>query len=219
MSQSITIIRIDPVGRKVAKMLMKCGQNAVSEVRRILRAGRDDKIGWHKLTDIEEVRLTRREPHPELQGLTREVDVGPTPLVAAGKLNTDEAVAKWHLRGCEEHAGIGILFGQGLGGGMVNVPVDVAWINARIVWTDGEDMDSLRERAEALAPGLPDEVIAALRGAVDGGPLAEGGSIYWLAADQAEIFPAMIRLGLGDEATNGQRLTRLGAATRELVAA
>jgi hypothetical protein len=208
----ITIIRIEPETQAIAKMRMRCGKNAVPEVRRILRAGRAQNIGSHQLIDVEEKRLVTKAQHPQFIGMTVDVDAGPTPLVAAGVLNADESIAKWHLKGCEEHAGIGLLFGKGIGGGMVDVPVDVAWVRARIVWTPGETLEGLQERAANLIPSLPDEVLAALRGAT--GDDEEG---LWLGVDLAEIYPAFIRLGLGDEATKGQRLTRLGTAAREMV--
>ncbi|MDC7810527.1 hypothetical protein [Sphingomonas koreensis] len=210
----ITIIRIDPDNQAIAKMRMRCGRNAVPEVRRILRAGRAQKIGSHELVNIEEKRLFRKEPHPKLIGVSVDVDAGPTPLVAAGVLNADEAIAKWHLKGCEDHAGIGLLFGKGIGGGMVDVPVNVAWVRSRIVWLPGESLEGLQERAEALLPSLPEEVTSALRTA--SGDADDG---YWLPADAEEIYPAFIRLGLGDEATKGQRLTRLGTAAREMAVA
>lgn len=210
----ITIIRIEPETQSIAKLRMRCGKNAVPEVRRILRATRTQRIGSHELVEIEEKRLYRKEPHPRLIGVKVDVDAGPTPLVAAGVLNADEAIAKWHLKGCEQHAGIGLLFGKGIGGGMVDVPVDVAWVRARIVWLPGESLVGLQERAADLLPSLPAEITDALRN-VEGD--AEGG--FWLPADVEAIYPAFIRLGLGDEATKGQRLTRLGTAARELVAA
>lgn len=208
----ITIIRIDPEAQAIAKLRMRCGKNAVPEVRRILRASRAQNIGSHPLIDVEEKRLLKKEPHPRLIGIKIDVDAGPTPLVAAGVLNSDEAIAKWRLKGCAEHSGIGLLFGKGVGGGMVDVPVDVDWVRARIVWTEGETLEGLHERAVCLLPSLPDEVSTALRSATGD---AEDG--FWLAADAFELYPAFIRLGLGDEATNGQRLTRLGTAAREMV--
>ena len=90
------------------------------------------------------------------------------------------------------------------------------WVRQRIVWIAGEDLEALQHRAEELLPMVPAEIRAALVDAVDGGPLSEGESAFWAPASAAELFPAMIRLGLGDESTKGQRLTRLGSAVREL---
>lgn len=139
MAKSIIIIRIDPVTRSIAKMKMPCGRDATREVRRILRAEARAQIGWHRLVDIEEKRLTSTVPDMRRAGATIKVDAGPTPLIAAGLLDVADSSSVWRLRGCEDHAGIGILFGQGSGGGMVDVPVDVAWVERRIVWTAGED--------------------------------------------------------------------------------
>jgi hypothetical protein len=134
MAKSIVIVRIDPAARSIARMKMACGRDATREVRRILRAASGAAIGWHKLIDVEEKRITSKVPDMLRAGQTIEVDAGPTPLIAAGLLDVDKAAQIWRLRGCETHAGIGILFGQGVGGGMVDVPVDVAWIERRIIW-------------------------------------------------------------------------------------
>lgn len=139
MSKTIVIIRIDPAARSVARMRMECGRDATREVRRVLRAKSGQGIGWHRLIDVEEKRLIKFIPDPADSMLKVKIDAGPTPLVAAGLFQLDPDLPGWRLRGCEGHAGIGILFGKGLGGGMVDVPVDVAWVERRIVWTTAEE--------------------------------------------------------------------------------
>lgn len=134
MAKSIIIIRIDPATCSIAKMKMPCGRDATRDVRRILRAASGQAIGWHVLLDIEEKRLVSTVPDMKRAGAMINVDAGPTPLVAAGLLEVWEDAPSWRLRGCVSHAGIGILFGRGIGGGMIDVPVDVSWVERRIVW-------------------------------------------------------------------------------------
>lgn len=109
----ITIIRIDPDNRTIARMTMRAGKNAVPEVRRILRA---KTVGHYELADM-------------AQG-----DAVSTPLMVAAGTEVSEDMRGWRLKGGVDTAGIGMLFGKGPGGGMVNVPVDPAWVERMIVW-------------------------------------------------------------------------------------
>lgn len=123
MAKSIIIVRIDPSNRSITRLKMVCKRNAMPEVRRILRAHPGEEIGWHRLLDIEP---------PD------DVLAAPVPLIAAGLIDASEDMLGWRLRGCAGHAGIGILFGQGPGGGMIDVPVDTNWVARRIVWSADE---------------------------------------------------------------------------------
>ena len=117
MKNQITIIRIDPDKRTIARISFKCGRNAVHEVKRILRA---KTVGHYELTRVV---LSAEE----------------APLIVAAGLDVDKEQRGWRLKGGENTAGVGMLFGKGPGGGMVDVPVDVAWVERMIVWLDGED--------------------------------------------------------------------------------
>lgn len=195
MKTTIKILRIDPVRQNIVPMTMKCGKNAAREICRIVRAKR---IGSHKLLELE----------------------SGVPLVVASGLDVDEAMKGWRLKGSEDTAGVGILFGQGPNGGMIDVPVNVKWVQQRIAWLEGEDVEALQERAEALVPALPPEVRAAVLAAVDGGPLAGSeASMLWIPVDHRDVFDAVRVLGLGDEKTKGQRLTRLGETVHNILIA
>ena len=191
MKNQIRIIRIDPVRQNIVPMTIRIGKNAVGEVKRIVRAKR---VGHHKLLERDGV-----------------------PLVVAAGLDVDEAMKGWRLKGGEDTAGVGILFGTGANGGMIDCPVDVAWVKQRIVWLEGEDMAALQERAEAMLPMLEEDVRSALRAAVDSASVGFAGTPhFWVPTTFSDIFPALRGAGLADELTKGQRLTRLGAAVRAL---
>lgn len=134
MNLDIIVIRIDPASRTVVKMKKRFGRDATGEVRRILRGKARANLGWRTLLDIDEKRLTSTVPDMKNPGASIEIDAGPTPLIAAGLLDADESLPTWRLRGTDDHAGIGLLFGQGKGGGMIDVPVSVEWIEKRILW-------------------------------------------------------------------------------------
>ncbi len=134
MRLDLNLIRIDPAAHSVVLMKVRIGRNATREVARMLRAPAIDRIGWRVLVEIED--KPRMKPAPDPLNARRMIMVpdGPTPLVAAGVLDLPDETPAWRLRGCESHAGIGLLFGQGGGGGMVDVPVDIEWVNKRILW-------------------------------------------------------------------------------------
>lgn len=144
MNLDIIVIRIDPASRTVVKMKKRFGRDATGAVRQILRGKARAPLGWRTLLDIEEKRLTRTVPDMKNAGAKIEIDAGPTPLVAAGLLEADEGLPTWRLRGTDDHAGIGLLFGQGQGGGMIDVPVSVEWVEKRILWgVDAAEADPL----------------------------------------------------------------------------
>ncbi len=116
----ILVIKIDPDRRTVVKMLMRCGHDATPAVRRMLKV---QDVGHYELTRIQ-------KQHVEI------------PLIVAAGTEVCEEMRGWRLRGGEDTAGIGLLFGKGPGGGMVSVPVDIAWVEREIVWLDGEQKDA-----------------------------------------------------------------------------
>lgn len=110
----INIIRIDPTKRTIAMRQLRCGKNAVPEVRKIVKA-RD--LGHKRVSQMI-------------------VDGETVPIIVAVGLNLPDEAPTWRIRGSEDTAGIGMLFGQGPGGGMVDVPVDVEWAKKMVVWGD-----------------------------------------------------------------------------------
>lgn len=110
----ITILRIDPEKRTIAMRQMRCGKNAIPEVKRIVKA-----------KDITARRISQVI-----------VDGAEVPICIGVGIGLADEVKTWRVRGGEFTAGIGIMFGQGPGGGMISVPVDVEWAKKMIIWGD-----------------------------------------------------------------------------------
>lgn len=125
MKNQITIIRIDPDKRTFARIPFRCGKNAVPEVKRVLRA---KTVGHYELCPIGKIALKPGDP----------VSI---PLMVAAGLDVEKDQRGWRLKGGSDTAGIGMLFGKGEGGGMVDCPVDVAWVEKMIVWLNAEDVE------------------------------------------------------------------------------
>lgn len=187
MNQNINIIRINPEKQSVAAMSMRCGKNAVPEIRRIVRA---KEIGWREL-----------------------IEVNGVVLVTSGGVNLGEDVPGWRILGGEDTAGISILFGKGPGGAMTHVPVDRAWVEKRVRWVAGEDVKGTRERAEATLPLLSEEVRAAVRRSV---PMLPTGDL-WLAEEDKPIWQIALALGLTTPSTAGQRLSPMGVLVHDMI--
>jgi hypothetical protein len=189
MATKLRVLRINPVTRVIAPMLIDVGHNAVPLIKRLVRA---KEIGWREVMPI-----------------------GPDILVVAGGLEMPEETPGWRLVGGEDTSGIGLLFGRGLGGAMWHVPVDKAWAESRIRWLDGEDVRGTRARAEETLPLLADELRSAIAAAV---PSLSDGAL-WLTQDDKAAWEACLALGLTTPSTGGQRLSPLGSAVHDLIAA
>lgn len=71
------------------------------------------------------------------------VDIGGVKLCVAGDAQAEEGLPGFRFRGARPMtAGIGVLFGQGEGGGLVAAPVDRAWIDRHLVWTSPAETDA-----------------------------------------------------------------------------
>lgn len=115
MKHDLILIRVEPVTRTIVPMRLRIGRDATRKMRQMLGAKSNEQIGWRQLLDVENV-----------------------PLIAAGLLDREDGVPTWRLQGAsEDHSGIGMLFGRGPGGGMVDAPVSREWVERRIVWGDG----------------------------------------------------------------------------------
>jgi len=187
VKKDIVILRVDPTKDSIAPVRIRIGKNAVPEIRRICRA---KKVGWREIMDIDG-----------------------TVLVVAAGLEVDEAMRGWRILGGEDTAGIGILFGRGAAGGMIDCPVDSAWLRSRVKWLEGEDVESLQERADTMLPMLADDIRAALAAALPN--LGDG--TMWLLADHADLFGAALTLGITSPSTGGQRLTPIGVRLHEML--
>lgn len=196
LSTKIRVIRVDPHKHAIASIVVDIGKSNEQALRAVKRVLRADTVGHQELL-------------PPYDGAPA--------LIIAGALNVIESTDAFRLRGCEDHAGIGILFSRGPGGGMIDVHVDAAWVSKRIVWIAGETPEAMRARALGTAPLLDKDLRAALLAAVDRGPLVAGDGTMWLLDEHEHFAGAMLQLGLGDEPTRGQRLTKFGEAVLDII--
>jgi len=216
---NINFIRIDPYGQTIARLRQKFGASNERVIRDIRKIVRSEQIDLRQLQVIEEKRLIKAG----FDVVTRQptsTDEGGTPLlVAAGVLHADN-VAGWRLLGCEDTMGIGILFGQGIGGGMVDCPVDLEWVRKRIRWVPGETDQQVHDRAVGFVDrhgeDLGGKLAEALLRVEDHGPFEPGDSVYRLAAGDEHLAAALRTEGITDEQSGGRRLTRFGAAVRDV---
>lgn len=183
LKQQVTVLRVDPDRRTIAPMRILVGKDAIPAFKKLCRSKR---IGWHELMEVDEVKLS----------------------VASG-LDVPEEQRMWRIRGAEENAGIGILFGQA-GAGMTDCPVKKEWLEKRIIWLEGEDVAGRAARADEIIAIMDEDLRAVMRSAV---PTPSGA--MWLAVDEREHFPALLNLQLTGEKEGGQRLTPLGVAVHD----
>lgn len=125
MARAVIIIKVDPNKRTIARMPM------IPSIKGIRTLITTSKVGWRKLLE----------------------DVNGEILLCASKVDRDRGKEdkEWRIYGGENTAGIGILFGtlDRKLDAMWNCPVDVAWLEKRIVWCEpGEDAPAA-EIAEA----------------------------------------------------------------------
>lgn len=112
-------IRIDPYKRTIARIRVKIGANAIGAVRRLVRA---HNIGRYQISHLER-------------------DGQPINVVCFAREDVDATMRGWRAKGNIDTAGISILAGEIPGAGLVDCPVDVAWVQRMIVWLDHEDVD------------------------------------------------------------------------------
>lgn len=137
----VTVIRIDPVKRQCAAVVIR-GRNLASDVRRLTRA---KQLGHRHLLDIEERRLMGTRMGKS--GKQETYDAGPTQLFVAADAMADDGQPGWRLKGGETTVGLSVLFGKGLNG-MVSTPVDLRWLAERLVWVDAETADAEKDPGE-----------------------------------------------------------------------
>lgn len=217
---NITIIRIDPATQAIARMRQKFGSNNDRVVRDVQKLVRAKDIDLRQLQVIEETRLTKTGFSPVTREQVTE-DKGGTPLIVAAGANKEENIVGWRLLGCEDTMGIGILFGQGIGGGMVDCPVDLEWVKRRLRWIPGETDAEIAARAEAYVAStgmIPSSATGqALITALDMGPFQAGDSTMWVNSEYADIAHHLMESDLTDGPTQGRRLTRFGDAVRAVL--
>lgn len=191
MRNDCIIIRIDPDRRTIAQMKPTFGKNATPTLTRLVRAKRLGSRAVHRIDNRD--------------------------VVVVAAIDVDEANKKWRLRGGEETAGIGVIFGRIVGDnpGMIDSPVDAAWVRERIEWLDGEDVEAREARAQEVLTIIDDDLRLALSRAF---VMPDGG--MWLSAeDKAQVGAAAITMSLGTERSGGQNLTALGEAVHDLLIA
>lgn len=124
MASDIIVIRIDPVKRAVARLMLHAPRSPAMVLRNVKRLARA------KVVQAREI-----------------VAMDPVPLMLAAGMDIDETMPGWAMPGLDDTAGIGILFGRGPGGGMTDVPVSIDWVRKRVRWVDCpfEDEDDPQE--------------------------------------------------------------------------
>lgn len=135
MSQVIVILKVDPEKRRIVRMPIKATTRGV---RGVLGIG---NLKHHVVMD-------------EING--EKLIVG----VRVG-LPEDSGLAEWRIRGFDNYAGVGILFGSRDGGDMSymgNCPVDVAWAEKMIVWCEPGDSAPAAEVAARMGLPAPETV-------------------------------------------------------------
>jgi len=179
VKRDLAIIRVDPVKRTIVKLVIPAKKNLSRDMQRICRSKR---MGYRELLEIE----------------------GKTLVVAAG-IEVDEAMKGWRLQGGEDTAGIGVLYGAlGAATHMVDVPVNVAWVEKRLSWLEGEDVSQREERATEVMAMLSDELCDVVRRAM---PTPEGD--MWLLIRDAAHFDGLKAIGVTTP-LSPQKLTPVG---------
>lgn len=211
--KAITVLRIDPNKRTIAALNLRAGGNLTPDLLRILRARH---IVSRKLMDHPTQRRLVRNRHAHIPGQPAMIDQGPVGIMVVAGRDVEETDRGWRIRGGEDTAGISIVYGGGTDGEiMMDSPVKVAWLLERIQWLEGEDISSVKERADEMLPGINPEIRDALTEAF---MLPSGG--MWISADaKTAVGQAMQTLGLTTEMSDGQKLTQLGVAVHDLIAA
>lgn len=182
MKNRIVVIRIDPDRRAIARMTLKAGNSATKEVCRLLRA---KSAAARVLLDVDGVHL-----------------------MVAARAEVDDEMKGWRLLGSEDTAGVGLLYG-GAQNAMVDVPVDLAWVEQRIVWMEAE---AVEDRAADLLPALDSKARRALFQAVT--EEAGAGSPVSPLHGEDDLI-ALINLGLLK--SDRSAVTRTGRAVFDLM--
>lgn len=131
MPVPIRIIKIDPERRLIVQMPMV---PSIRGVRQLINATATN-IGWRKLVE----------------------DVHGEHLLCASRTNVDEEkpLKEWRLRGGENTAGMGILFGtlNKKMDGMWHCPVTKSWVERNIIWAEpGDDAKAEEVNTAVLEP-------------------------------------------------------------------
>jgi hypothetical protein len=138
MPRPVVVMKIDPVRKTYVPLAIEGGRNLARPIMRVIRA---KQIGWRELCKIQDRRLMGVRKKADGPG-TETYDAGPTPLIVAADACAEKGLPGFRLLGGTATAGTCILFGQGIGGGMVNCPVDSEWLDRMLVWLPAEDVDA-----------------------------------------------------------------------------
>lgn len=131
----IAAIKIDPFRQHYTPILLK-GSNLVQPIQRLLKA---KQLGWFELCRIDAIHQIGHRQRADGLGMET-YDGGPTPLMVAADASPEENHPGFRFRGIgQATAGHGLLFGRGLGGGMVNCPVDKDWLTRHLIWLTAEE--------------------------------------------------------------------------------
>lgn len=172
MSKPVVVIKIDPYRRRIARIPIKPTTRGVASV-----LGPGNKRHRVILNDVNGEKLV----------------VG-----CRTNLDPDKPLPEWRIRGCDNFAGVGILFGSRDGSMdyMGHCPVDVAWVQRELVWCEPGENAPAAEVAEVH--GIPlvegDEVAEKSQG-----PLLEAEKTQPADADQQDDGHARPESGGGPE--------------------
>lgn len=129
MPQAIIVLKVDPIRRQITRMPM------IPSIKGVRSLVKSYNIGWKRLLE----------------------DVDGEILLVAAKLDRDvkKLDKEWRLYGGDNTAGIGVMFGtmDRKLDGMWHCPVDVAWVEQRIVWCEPGENAPAAEIADAK--GIP----------------------------------------------------------------
>lgn len=172
MPRGIRVIKIDPVKKTYVPMILEGGASFVRPIQRAIRA---KQLGWKELCKIEDQRLMGVRAKADGPG-TETFDAGPTPLIVAADAEAEKGTPGFRLRGGKPTAGVSILFGQGIGGGMADCPVNTAWLDRLLVWLTPEEA----EEDDATCKNHPDRRV---RETLDGDALCQECCDAWVRAE------------------------------------
>lgn len=130
----ISVIRIDPEKRTVAKLVMKGRADHSGDIKRMIKS---NSIGWFELVTIGNVRLTEKHM---INGEEKTFDRGACPLMVAARDTAPKDLPGWKLE-CRDvsTAGQSVLFGMSPEKRIIDCPVDADWVLENITWLTSEE--------------------------------------------------------------------------------
>lgn len=121
------IIRIDAFRRHIS--VLQLNEDNEDFARTMTKLTKAKALGHHKICDVDG-----------------------DPMYACGDAQAEDGTPGFRFRGCQPvTAGIGVLFGQGIKGGLIGCPADRQWVDQHIQWMTAEEVDA--DEAARIAEG------------------------------------------------------------------